>query len=124
MSSVFSLDPYFTLWFIFLLALAFFLRKKFSQATNVPTTAEFKLFQDNFVLVYIFVVAADWLQGPYVYALYDAYGFTQQVLCARIIQKKCNTLVLPQDIGILFIVGFGSSAVFGTFAGMLQKLLY
>ena len=79
MSSVFSLDPYFTLWFILLLAAAFFLQRKFSQSSNVPTTVEFKLFQDNFVLVYIFVVAADWLQGPYVYALYDAYGFTQQV---------------------------------------------
>jgi hypothetical protein len=95
MASIFALDPYFTLWFILLLAAAFFLQKKFSQAANVPTTAEFKLFQDNFVLVYIFVVAADWLQGPcvlapptlyncnilhsYVYALYDAYGFTQQV---------------------------------------------
>ncbi len=82
MSSLFSLDPYFTLWFILLLAAAFFLQRKFAQATNVPTTAEFKLFQDNFVLVYIFVVAADWLQGPYVYALYDAYGFTQQVPAA------------------------------------------
>ena len=79
MSSAFSLDPYFTLWFILLLAAAFFLQRKFSQSSNVPTTVEFKLFQDNFVLVYIFVVAADWLQGPYVYALYDAYGFTQQV---------------------------------------------
>jgi hypothetical protein len=31
--------------------------------------------------------------------------------------RNCDVLPLLQDIGILFIVGFGSSAVFGTFAG-------
>ncbi len=38
-------------------------------------------------------------QGPYVYALYDAYGFSKG------------------QIGILFIAGFGSSLVFGTVVG-------
>ncbi len=42
---------------------------------------------------------ADWLQGPYVYALYTHYGYDIQM------------------IGILFIVGFGTAAVFGTFVG-------
>lgn len=45
--------------------------------------------------------AGDWLQGPYVYALYQHYGY--QV----------------HDIGRLFIAGFGSSMVFGTVAGSL-----
>lgn len=45
--------------------------------------------------------AGDWLQGPYVYALYQQYGY----------QKG--------DIGKLFIAGFASSLVFGTFAGSL-----
>jgi hypothetical protein len=45
--------------------------------------------------------AGDWLQGPYVYALYAAYGFEQA------------------DIGKLFIAGFGSSMVFGTVVGSL-----
>lgn len=39
------------------------------------------------------------LQGPYVYALYNHYGFSKG------------------DIGILFIAGFGSSLVFGTVVG-------
>lgn len=47
------------------------------------------------------LLASDWLQGPYVYALYESYGF----------EKK--------DIGVLFIAGFLSSAVFGTFVGSL-----
>ena len=45
--------------------------------------------------------AGDWLQGPYVYALYAAYGFDKG------------------DIGRLFIAGFGSSMVFGTIVGSL-----
>lgn len=43
----------------------------------------------------------DWLQGPFVYALYDAYGYTKD------------------DNGLLFTAGFGSSALFGTFIGSL-----
>jgi hypothetical protein len=45
--------------------------------------------------------AGDWLQGPYVYALYSYYGYTKG------------------DIGKLFIAGFGSSMIFGTIAGSL-----
>ena len=44
-------------------------------------------------------MTADWLQGPYVYALYSSYGFSKH------------------DIAVLFVGGFGSSMVFGTFAG-------
>lgn len=44
-------------------------------------------------------LAADWMQGPYVYALYESYGF----------QKG--------EIAILFIGGFFSSMMFGTFVG-------
>jgi hypothetical protein len=39
---------------------------------------------------------SDWLQGPYVYALYKSYGYGLD------------------SIGVLFIVGFLSSALFGT----------
>ena len=49
----------------------------------------------------ILLAAGDWLQGPYVYALYQHYGFDRG------------------DIGRLFIAGFGSSAVFGTIVGSL-----
>ena len=45
--------------------------------------------------------AGDWLQGPYVYALYQHYGFDRG------------------DIGRLFIAGFGSSMIFGTIVGSL-----
>ena len=45
--------------------------------------------------------AGDWLQGPYVYYLYQQYGFDKG------------------DIGRLFIAGFGSSMLFGTIVGSL-----
>ena len=45
--------------------------------------------------------AGDWLQGPYVYALYQYYGFDRG------------------QIGRLFIGGFASSMVFGTLVGSL-----
>lgn len=61
--------------------------------------AAFQSFQLNYLCVYLLAIAADWLQGPYVYALYTEYGFDKQA------------------IGQLFIAGFGSSALFGTFVG-------
>jgi MFS transporter, MFS domain-containing protein family, molybdate-anion transporter len=39
------------------------------------------------------------MQGPYVYALYEHYGFDQS------------------DIGKLFIFGFGASLLFGIIVG-------
>ncbi|KAI3439118.1 hypothetical protein D9Q98_001527 [Chlorella vulgaris] len=70
---------------------------------NAPgnSTREFTIFRNNYLLVYSLMMAGDWLQGPYVYALYQYYGFERG------------------DIGKLFIAGFGSSMVFGTIVGSL-----
>eukprot|EP00201_Polytomella_parva_P001686 CAMPEP_0175080296 /NCGR_PEP_ID=MMETSP0052_2-20121109/25415_1 /TAXON_ID=51329 ORGANISM="Polytomella parva, Strain SAG 63-3" /NCGR_SAMPLE_ID=MMETSP0052_2 /ASSEMBLY_ACC=CAM_ASM_000194 /LENGTH=734 /DNA_ID=CAMNT_0016350953 /DNA_START=91 /DNA_END=2295 /DNA_ORIENTATION=- len=57
--------------------------------------------RNNYILVYSLMMAGDWLQGPYVYALYEAYGFS------------------VRDIGRLFIAGFGASMIIGTVAGSL-----
>ncbi|KAL1514720.1 hypothetical protein AB1Y20_003807 [Prymnesium parvum] len=69
------------------------------QATKTTATAEFRRFQLSFLLVYYICMTADWLQGPYVYALYASYGFSKH------------------DIAVLFVGGFGASMVFGTFVG-------
>lgn len=68
-----------------------------TKETARPT--DFPAFQANYLVVYLLAVAADWLQGPYVYALYTDYGYGKAA------------------IGQLFIAGFGSSALFGTFVG-------
>lgn len=53
----------------------------------------------TFLPVWYLCIAGDWLQGPYVYALYESYG-------------------LPRaDIARLFVAGFGASLAFGTVAG-------
>eukprot|EP00978_Attheya_sp_CCMP212_P028273 scaffold97255_cov49-Attheya_sp.AAC.5 len=46
----------------------------------------------RYLIVYLLATLSDWLQGPYVYALYAAYGYSQH------------------DIAVLFVAGFGSSA--------------
>mmetsp|Transcript_87670 Transcript_87670/g.228747 ORF Transcript_87670/g.228747 Transcript_87670/m.228747 type:complete len:457 (-) Transcript_87670:126-1496(-) len=61
--------------------------------------AGFRKFQMKYLTVWALCVAADWLQGPYVYALYAAYGFTSA------------------EIAQLFVAGFGSSMVFGCIVG-------
>ena len=48
---------------------------------------------------------SDWLQGPYVYELYVSYGFSQA------------------EIAELFVCGFASSMIVGTFVGGLADKL-
>jgi len=69
--------------------------------TSIKKDPKFELFQKNYLIVYLLAMFSDWLQGPYVYQLYVSYGFT------------------AYDISLLFVGGFGSSLVFGTFIGGL-----
>jgi MFS transporter, MFS domain-containing protein family, molybdate-anion transporter len=59
--------------------------------------AKFRLFQIQYLSVYFIVMLADWLQGTNMYTLYASYGV---------------------NIGYLFLTGFLSSAIFGTFLGI------
>jgi hypothetical protein len=61
--------------------------------------AEWSKLLKKYLFVYLLATLSDWLQGPYVYALYAEYGFSQH------------------DIAVLFVAGFGSSMVFGSFVG-------
>lgn len=61
----------------------------------------FHFFHRGADFVLVAVVAGDWLQGPYVYYLYSHYGY------------------MKEEIGQLFIAGFGSSMLFGTIVGSL-----
>jgi len=67
-------------------------------------TSDFQQFQKNFLIGFGLNVAADWMQGPYVYKLYSFYGFSKG------------------EIGSLFVAGFFSSMVFGTVvAGLADR---
>ena len=44
-------------------------------ASASSSSAAFQAFKNNYLLVYSLMMAGDWLQGPYVYALYQSYGY-------------------------------------------------
>jgi len=73
--------------------------KQQSSLKHVESIAGFSKFQTMYLGIYLTNMAADWLQGPYIYALYESYGFGKD------------------DIALLFICGFFSSMIFGTFVG-------
>jgi len=79
------------------LVLAWFAR----PSTSEPLPLGFRSFQIRYLAGWCLCVAADWLQGPYVYALYSAYGYSKH------------------ENARLFVAGFGSSLVFGCFVGSL-----
>jgi Sugar-tranasporters, 12 TM len=37
----------------------------------------------RYLIVYLLATLSDWLQDPYVYALYDAYGYSQHAIAAQ-----------------------------------------
>lgn len=69
-----------------------------SNDTHLP---EHVWFQRKYLIVYVCAYFADWLQGPYVYALYESYGFSED------------------DIARLFVAGFATSGIVGPFVGTL-----
>lgn len=71
--------------------------KKSDETPSGPKLSAFRAFQRQYLLVYYVIMLADWLQGTNMYTLYSGYGV---------------------DVGALFLTGFSSSAVFGTFTGM------
>lgn len=88
--------------FLFAVALKF---QGQATTTSQPKSPEFRGFQNNFILVFLIMMCADWMQGPYVYELYSSYGFDKTT------------------IGYLFVAGFGSSGICGPIIGALADTL-
>jgi hypothetical protein len=68
-----------------------------SDSPPTTTSPGFRRFQFQYLAVYLTVMLADWLQGTNMYTLYQSYGV---------------------DVSALFLTGFSSSALFGTFVGL------
>lgn len=68
-----------------------------SKGKETKVSSEFRWFQLQYLSVYLILMLADWLQGTNMYTLYSSYGV---------------------NVGTLFLTGFLSSAVFGTFLGI------
>eukprot|EP00039_Didymoeca_costata_P016951 m.310059 g.310059 ORF g.310059 m.310059 type:complete len:468 (+) comp16474_c0_seq12:355-1758(+) len=63
------------------------------------SNANFRNIACRYLPAFFLATFSDWMTGPYIYRLYEHYGFT------------------TNEIGILFVVGFASSLVFGTCIG-------
>lgn len=61
-----------------------------SPSENVTHAERHSKLLQVYLPAYLLATAADWLQGPYKYALYSSYGYTQR------------------DIAHLFVAGYGS----------------
>lgn len=85
-------------WFLVVVCGAFYLYTRSAVHVAIKDTS-FYTFQRTYIIVYLLAMAGDWLQGPHVYALYESYGMT------------------VHQIELLFVAGFGSSMIFGTFVG-------
>jgi len=72
-----------------------------SRPAGNASTTEARRLKWRYLTAWYFCVAGDWLQGPYVYMLYQSYGFERA------------------QISQLFVAGFGASMVFGTVVGAL-----
>lgn len=72
-------------------------RKEENKEHKKELKKEFYYFQFKYLIVYFIVMLADWLQGTNMYTLYSSYNV---------------------NIGYLFLTGFLSSAIFGTFLGI------
>lgn len=89
----------FVLGFVILILLCAILYFYAKKTVVVSKDESFRNFQRTYLIVYLLATASDWLQGPYVYALYQSYGMSSH------------------DIELLFVFGFGSSMIFGTVVG-------
>ena len=83
------------------LALQLYGKDSTSQSTTKAVNSKFSTFQNTYLFVFLMAMFSDWLQGPYVYELYVSYGFNQS------------------EIAELFVCGFASIMIFGTFIGGL-----
>jgi len=72
-----------------------------AQFDSASKEGTYKSLLVRYLIVYLLAALSDWMQGPYVYELYSSYGFSKH------------------DIAVLFVAGFGSSMLFGSFIGGL-----
>ncbi len=79
-----------------------------AAATDAGTARLLNSLKLRYLAVMLVVRFADWLQGPYFYELY-----------AKKIDSRTGATFTPGAVSSLFLVGFCSSAIFGTAAGSL-----
>ena len=79
----------------------YILLDKVKKDQSVINNPAFLDFQRKYFVVYYLALLAEWFQAPYLYKLYSFYGF------------------IDTQIAIIYVCGFVSSVIFGTYAGFL-----
>ncbi|KAL1507197.1 hypothetical protein AB1Y20_008047 [Prymnesium parvum] len=83
------------------------MRTRFERAatgsSDSKQAAAFSAFQRSYLVVYVVVMLADWMQGTHMYTLYTEY-------------TNSNSSV---SVGTLFLSGFLAAGILGTFTGPL-----
>ncbi|GBG87190.1 hypothetical protein CBR_g44925 [Chara braunii] len=95
------MEAFFLILFVILFVVCATMEFSKGAKDRIQASSSFNAFKNNYLAVYCLMMAGDWLQGPYVYRLYEYYKFS------------------VKEIGRLFIAGFGSSMIFGTIVGSL-----
>jgi len=95
----------FVLFSVLALGLHHLARKTEKDRQQNITNSTFVKFQRSFYFVYFLALLGDWLQGPYVYKLYSYYGYEED------------------SIAVLYVTGFASSVLLGTFTGSLADMV-
>eukprot|EP01012_Entosiphon_sulcatum_P049019 TRINITY_DN67610_c0_g1_i1.p1 TRINITY_DN67610_c0_g1~~TRINITY_DN67610_c0_g1_i1.p1 ORF type:complete len:445 (+),score=65.08 TRINITY_DN67610_c0_g1_i1:94-1428(+) len=91
----------YTLYFCFVAltyVVVWLLTHRYSGALPAEKSREFKAFQRNYIAIYLLALYADWLKGPYVYALYDSYGYTDSQIAQLYICGHVSSLLLGSGI--------------------------
>ena len=76
-------------------------KRRKSLESPISTLPALQSFRYGYLVVLLLANGAEWLQGPYTYALYQQYGYAKDT------------------IALLFIAGYISSMIGGTVAGSL-----
>ncbi|EDQ87767.1 uncharacterized protein MONBRDRAFT_26888 [Monosiga brevicollis MX1] len=85
--------------FVLLVGVTVALQYRFNPFTAVTRNEDFSAFQRRYLTVYLLANMADWITGPYLFRLYESYGYEHDQIAA------------------LFICGYVSSLAFGPMLG-------
>lgn len=86
-----------------------------SSSKKRSNSRAFHLFQLQYLSVYLITMLADWLQGTNMYTLYTVRMHNTRLSNHNLISHHQS---YGMDVGTLFLTGFLSSAIFGTFLGI------
>lgn len=84
---------------VLLSLLLFAIEWKHKVLPKTASNADFRSFQKKYLTVYLGALLADWLQGPYLYRLYDHYGYLQSQIAALYIVGYLTAMLSGPMLG-------------------------